>query len=134
MMVAINETNDFLSKAREALAGARAELVNKRYNNAANRAYYACFHAAIAALLDAGVRPHEQSWSHSFVQAQFSGLLIHRRKLYSSELGSVLSKNQDVRSDADYKALTVSKKESQRAVERARLFVAAVETKMGETE
>ena len=39
----------FLSKARESLEGATSELVNGRYNNAANRAYYACFQAAIAA-------------------------------------------------------------------------------------
>lgn len=32
----------FLAKALESLQGAESELANKRYNNAANRAYYAC--------------------------------------------------------------------------------------------
>src|SRR5205823_6359850 len=41
-------------KALESLAGAESELANGRYNNAANRAYYACFQAAIAALQRAG--------------------------------------------------------------------------------
>lgn len=32
--------NIYLAKALEALAGAESELVNHRYNNVANRAYY----------------------------------------------------------------------------------------------
>jgi hypothetical protein len=40
----------FLDKAREALAGAESEFVNGRYNNCANRCYYASFQAAIHAL------------------------------------------------------------------------------------
>ena len=38
----------FLVKAEESLAGAESEYVNGRYNNCANRCYYACFQAAIA--------------------------------------------------------------------------------------
>jgi uncharacterized protein (UPF0332 family) len=47
----------YLSKANESLAGATSELVNGRYNNTANRAYYAVFQAAIAALMQAGIAP-----------------------------------------------------------------------------
>jgi len=39
----------FLAKAEESLAGAESEFVNGRYNNCANRCYYASFQAAIAA-------------------------------------------------------------------------------------
>lgn len=39
-----------LEKARESLAGAESEFSNERYNNCANRAYYAVFQAAIVAL------------------------------------------------------------------------------------
>jgi uncharacterized protein (UPF0332 family) len=60
-----------LAKADESLAGAISEYVNGRYNNCANRAYYACFQAAVAALAPAGVdRPHQaEQWGHDFVQA-----------------------------------------------------------------
>jgi uncharacterized protein (UPF0332 family) len=33
----------YLEKAEESLAGAESELANGRYNNCANRCYYACF-------------------------------------------------------------------------------------------
>jgi uncharacterized protein (UPF0332 family) len=122
-----DERGDFLAKAREALAGAESEFANRRYNNAANRAYYACFFAAIVALLDAGIRPPGKQWGHEFVQAQFSGNLIWRRKLYPAELRDVISKNMRARQDADYDAFPVSEIESIRAVKRAAMLVVAVE-------
>ena len=45
----------FLNKSEESLAGAESEYANDRYDNCANRCYYACFQAAIAALLQAGI-------------------------------------------------------------------------------
>ena len=56
----------FLVRARESLLGAESEFVNGRYNNVANRAYYACFQAAIAALVLADIRPlsGKADWSH----------------------------------------------------------------------
>lgn len=64
----------FLAKALESLTGAESKLANGRYNNSANRAYYACYQAAVAALCRAGVRPPGggDEWSHSFVAAQFT--------------------------------------------------------------
>ena len=40
----------YLTKAEESLRGAESEYTQGRYNNTANRCYYACFQAAIAAL------------------------------------------------------------------------------------
>ncbi len=59
---------------------------NGRYINCANRCYYACFQAAITALIRSGIQPGGPQWSHTFVPAQFNGQLINRRKLYSSAL------------------------------------------------
>ena len=72
----------FLARAHESVGGAESEFVNDRYNNAANRAYYACFQAAIHALSDAGVQPPgaTDQWGHDVVQARFVGDLINRRK------------------------------------------------------
>src|SRR5687767_6597204 len=47
----------YLAKARESLVGAESEHAARRYNNAANRCYYACYQAAVAALTNAGVHP-----------------------------------------------------------------------------
>ena len=92
----------FLNKALESLYGAESEFVNERYNNTANRAYYAVFHAAIAALQQAEMGPAQDEWSHEFVPGQFDGVLINRRKLYPTELRGVLSRNAAVRLSADY--------------------------------
>jgi len=47
----------FLNRAQESLEGAESEFASGRYNSVANRAYYACFQAAIAALDLADIRP-----------------------------------------------------------------------------
>src|SRR2546425_13292226 len=78
----------YLAKATESLLTAESEFVNGRYNSCANRCYYACFQAAIAALLREGIRPRGQ-WSHAFVQAQLVGVLINQRKRYDPQLRRV---------------------------------------------
>jgi len=118
----------FLEKALESLAGADSEYANDRYNNCANRCYYACFQAAIVALSRAGIRPRGASgeWGHAFVPAQFDGELINRRKLYPSELRGTLNRTYKLRSKADYEAVVVTQTEASRALRRTRGFVDAV--------
>jgi uncharacterized protein (UPF0332 family) len=124
---------DYLEKAHESLAGAVSEFVNDRYNNAANRAYCACFQAAIHALLDAGVRSPAaaEQWGHDFVQARFAGDLINRRKRHSAELRTTLEQNYRLRATADYKRDDVNELQAARAVRRAEIFVAAVTEQEG---
>jgi len=45
-----------MEKADESLASSKAEQQSQRYHFAVNRAYYACFYAASAILLQEGVR------------------------------------------------------------------------------
>src|SRR3954463_6566783 len=99
-----------LAKAQESLTGSESELANGRYNNSANRAYYACYQAAVAALYRAGVRPPRggDEWSHSFVAAQFDGVLINRRKLYPADLRNAVAQNYLVRVRADYEDASIS--------------------------
>src|SRR4051794_11151278 len=95
----------FLEKAEESLAGAGREFVNSRFNNVANRCYYACFQAAIAALLASGIQPPgtRNEWGHDFVQAQFNGQLINRRKLYRADLRTTLAETFALREVGDYR-------------------------------
>ena len=121
----------FLNKAVESLIGAESEFSNQRYNNTANRAYYACFQAAIAALQRAGIRPSREEWSHEFVPSQFDGVLINRRHLYPTELRGVLNRNAGLRLSADYDEDPVTQTEANRALRRSRAFVGAIQTEGG---
>ncbi len=124
----IDLSDDFLIKAEESLAGAECELANGRFNNCANRCYYAVFQAAIHALVQAGIRPpgRDAEWSHEFVRSNFVGLLVNRRKIYPTSLRTVLEQNRALRRTADYKRDRVSEVQAQRAVRRTRELLAAV--------
>jgi len=113
------EIQAFLTKAGENLGSATSEFINGRYNACANRCYYACFQAAVAALMRAGVRPPEGAqgaWGHAFVQAQFAGELVNRRKLYAASLRDVLLRLQATRRRADYEPSPVSQVQASRAL------------------
>ncbi len=127
-MLVIESGNEYLDKAEESLAGAESEFANSRYNNTANRAYYACFQAAIHALIQAGIEPpgKKDQWGHDFVQAQFSGQLINSRKLYSRDLGQAIIQNYRLRQTADYARDPVTEVRAARSVRRAEQFVNAV--------
>lgn len=129
----INESNMYLRKALESVAGADSERVNRRYNNCATRCYYAAFQAAIAALLAAGIRPAGAAgqWSHTFVHGQFAGQLIRRRKLYASALRDTLPRLQKLRHEADYTTYQVTETEATRAFRRSRAFVGAIQERRG---
>lgn len=118
----------FLTKAKQSLIGAQSEIANGRYDNGANRAYYACFQAAIVALEQANIRPAGKSntWSHAYVQSVFIGILINRRKMYPAHLPGVLAKNQATRDAADYLPEPVNPVQAIRAAERAEQFVSAI--------
>ena len=120
----------YLTKAEESLRTAESEFANGRYNSCANRCYYACFQAAIAALLAEGIRARGQ-WSHEFVQGQFVGVLLNQRHLYDTQLRRVLSDNQNLREKADYRPELVNATQASRVLRRTRTFVAAVRQRGG---
>jgi len=119
----------FLDKALESLVGAESECLNRRYNKCANRCYYACFQAAIAALQVAGIAPRGATgqWRHTFVPAQFEGILINRRKLYPTQLRGTLGHLYGLRQTADYAEDPVTQTEANWALRRTRTFVQAMQ-------
>jgi uncharacterized protein (UPF0332 family) len=119
----------FLDKALESLIGAESEFLNRRYNNCANRCYYACFPAASVALPQAGIVQYgaTRQWRHTFVPSQFEGMLIHRRKLYPTELRGTLAHIYGLRQTADYTEDPVTQTEANRALRRTRIFVKAIQ-------
>jgi uncharacterized protein (UPF0332 family) len=128
----LNENASYLAKAEESLFGAESEHANQRYQNCANRAYYACYQAAVAALLQAGIRPRGARWGHDTVQAQFAGELINRQKRYPAELRDTFDRLFLLRQTADYELELVSEIQAARAIRRARSFVAAIQEKRGQ--
>src|SRR5437870_9229780 len=75
----------YLEKARSNLRMAEMACDAGEYDPAVSRAYYAVFHAEIAALLKlTDFRPSR--WDHDRVQAEFNRRLIHARKVFSTAL------------------------------------------------
>jgi uncharacterized protein (UPF0332 family) len=119
----------FLNKAAESLACAESEYVNGRFNTCANRCYYACFQAAVAALDRHGIAPPggiRAQWAHGFVQAQFVSHRINRQKVYSASVGDTLNRIGALRRAADYTIDEISQTQAERALRRARAFVQTV--------
>lgn len=125
----------FLTKARESLAGAQSEFVNGRYDNCANRCYYACFQAAVAALEEHGIHPApgrgRATWSHTALSATFVGELINRRKVFPAALRDTLTRTAGLREAADYKHEQVSEAQAARSVRRSRTFVETIVQHVG---
>lgn len=127
-LMAMSEPSVYLAKAEESLLGATSELAQGRYNNSVNRAYYACFQAAIAALqhVSIGPRGSQSGWAHAYVQAEFVGRLIHQRKQYPERLRQVLARHLTLRHLADYAPEMVTYLQASRAVQRAQDFVTVI--------
>jgi len=122
----------YLWKALASLSGAELELANDFFNNAVNRAYYACYQAAVAALVAEGVTPDlENFWPHDVVHAQFAQLLVDTRGRYPRTLRTTLKAVFDERLKADYEPDVIGRATATEAVSRARKFVQAVANEVG---
>lgn len=117
---------ELMAKSRQALVSAQFLLNAADPDGACNRAYYAMFDAARAALLvaDTGV-PAEVSRTHSGLISAFSLHLI-KTGLLPVELGKSLNKVEDLRLIADYKGEPLELADAAWAVEQAGIFVEAV--------
>ena len=93
-----------------------------QYNNAANRAYYAVFQAAIAALTADGIEPPApRYWSHDFVLREYCRQAADDGGHYVGSCRSALKALQDVRLKADYETEALSRITGERARASAHL-------------
>lgn len=113
-------------KADRALASARLLLESGDVEGACNRAYYAMFDAARAALIasSAPVEP-EIARTHSGLITAFSLHLVKPGRV-AVEHGRALNKVEDLRLIADYRGDTVSPDKAAWAVEQATNFIVAI--------
>jgi uncharacterized protein (UPF0332 family)/predicted nucleotidyltransferase len=117
-------TEDLLQRARQALQSANTLLSTGDLNGAVNRAYYAMFYAAHAALAHRGVEA--ASSKHGKVVGLFGQHLVKTRLLPRS-LGASLNQMLELRQKADYGGTGVSPVDAERGLSQAEAFIAAVE-------
>jgi uncharacterized protein (UPF0332 family) len=111
-------------KARASIAGAELELSSGYLDSAVNRAYYACYQAAVAALVAEHVPPIvDRYWPHDVVHVKFPAVLIDERGIYPPTERATLKAIFDERLKADYEPDNVSASTAGEAVHRARVFV-----------
>ncbi len=114
----------WLQQAKAALASADDEYQAGRFGFAVNRAYYACFYAAEAALLQDG----RQFKRHSGVRSALHQYLLNTGRMDAS-FGSLYDRLFDLRTQADYEVFTqVNRQEVATLIEQAKTFVATAET------
>ncbi|HZU04933.1 MAG TPA: HEPN domain-containing protein [Chloroflexota bacterium] len=122
----------YLAKAEQCLAGAELAVAYGQYNNAANRAYYAAFQAAIAVLCAAGIQPPTpRYWAHDFVLREYCHQQGAGASIWAPGSGAVLKALQDERLKADYDIEPLGAASGRRALALAREFVAAVRQRLG---
>ena len=118
------KTDSLLSKAEQAAASARLLLDSGDTDGACNRAYYAMFDAARAALLSCGIPP-ESARTHGGLISAFSMHLVKSGQV-SIELGKSINKAEELRLIADYKGDPIEYEDAAWVVETARGFVDAI--------
>ena len=121
----------YLNKARSSIAGAELESANGYHDSAVNRAYYAVYQAAVAALVGDGVPPIvERFWPHDIVHVKFPSILIDERQRYPRSQRGTLKAIFDERLKADYEPDGVNPRTAAEAVRRARVFVELVSDRL----
>ncbi len=116
----------YMRKAAQAVASAHQLLAGGDADGACNRAYYAMFDAAHAALRAANIgEAAEASKTHRRLIAAFGQHLVLGRHV-PPELGSSLNKVERLRLLADYTGDPVSDEDAAWAVGQADIFVAAI--------
>jgi len=121
----------FLEKSLENLAVAEGAFENGHYNACANRAYYAMFQAAIAALASVGITTKRDIIDHGWVQGTFALELTRRRKMFPG-MGSYSNDARYLREIADYKIIMLSRRKASQALRWARTMVEAIRKELEE--
>lgn len=123
----------WMDKATENLTAAQLCCDHGLFNACANRLYYAMFHGGIAALIKNGVPLPPKNIGHGWVQSNFSGQLIHRRKVFAAKYRPYPSDSYWIRVTADYEASPISKKLVSTELKKAKEFINAIHSEISRT-
>jgi uncharacterized protein (UPF0332 family) len=114
---------EFMEKAHRAVRSARKLLGDGDLDGATNRAYYAMFHAARAALCQRGIETDDKK--HGTIIGLFGQHLVKEGPL-PKQLGRSLHEVQELRTEVDYNIPDLDPADAARAVTDAEAFVAAL--------
>ncbi len=118
---------DWMAKAVRAVASAQILLDSGDVEGACDRAYYAIFNGARAALLVSGAQVKEDiARTHSGLISAFSLHFVKTGKI-PVEYGRTLNKVEELRLIADYKGDPIEIEQAAWAVEQAQSFVEAMQ-------
>lgn len=117
---------DLMAKAIRADTSARLLCEAGDFEGACDRAYYAMFNAARAALLASGANEQEAvAKTHGGLISAFSLQLVKTQKV-PVEYGRLLNKVEELRLIADYRGDPIEQDKAAWAVESAHAFVATI--------
>jgi uncharacterized protein (UPF0332 family) len=122
--VSLDDVRRYLEKAERAVSAARILLNADSAEGACNRAYYAMFDAAHAALLAAGVSVK----THSGLIGAFGKHLV-QSGLIDAQHGRALNRVHHLRQLADYLGDPVTIEDAAESFAHAQAFIAAVKAK-----
>lgn len=110
-------------RAKECLKDAKFLLENESFRSAANRAYYAVFHAARAVMALDG----EDRKKHSGIISYFQEHYV-KTGIFENIYSNILQNAFIVRQESDYNDFyVISKEESEQQVKNAQKFLEAVD-------
>ena len=125
----LRELSDYrLERAKEMLYAAEENLRIGQWKTALNRSYYAIFHAMRAVNILGGF----DSSKHAGVIAHFTQNYLKTQKL-DRALSKIIKESSYLREKSDYDDFyVVSKEETERQIENAKIFCNMVEQYLGE--
>ena len=119
-----------LERANDTLLDVKLAIQNMRWNNAANRLYYACYYAAIALLLNDGYTAR----THSGIKALL-GLHYAKEEIINKELMKAYRKMFNLRQTGDYDDLAVlTENDILNLLAPAEQFIKTIENLINENE
>jgi len=118
---------DYLSKAETNLEAAERDFEHSGYDPCVSRAYFAAFHAALAALLAlTDFQQRGRYWDHSHIASEFVRRLIRRRRVFPAALSNTLDDLISQRHQADYTDSHMSRTRAGQSLGTARGFVGRI--------
>ena len=115
----------YIDKAERALQAARLLDTAGEVEGACNRAYYAMYDAAHAALLFANKAGYNVTKTHSGLISAFGLHIVSTNKI-PRELGRALNEVEQLRLLADYTGEQITHEQASHAVRKAEIFVVAI--------
>lgn len=111
-----------IEHAKECLSAAQSLVASENYKSAANRSYYAIFHAMRAVLAFDEIDMKK----HSGVMAEFRRHYI-KTGIFDKKLSETISALSDIRTDSDYDDFfVISKEEVIEQIQKAEVFVTEI--------